>query len=115
MRYGPVTGSEVKYNIIYNVDPSLDAYEYGRTYGQPAHLNQCDADYNVYYCPVDLNWEKDNLAKHQGMGIELHSMVADPMFVDIAKKDFRLKKESPVLHFPGYQQIAFDKVGLLKD
>ena len=43
------------------------------------------------------------------------SIIADPMFVDAANKDFRLKKESLILRFPGYQQIPFDKIGLLKD
>lgn len=113
MRCGPVVGSEVKNNIVYNYNPEIDVYEYGETYREPTHLNQCDADYNVYYCPVDPQWEKDNLARHQEMGIEQHSLIADPMFVDPEKKDFRLKPDSPVLTFPGYKQIPFEKIGLL--
>ncbi len=115
MRCGPVTGSEIKNNIIYNYNTEIDAYEYGETYRKPTHLNQCDADYNVYYCPVEPIWEKETLAKHQEMGLEQNSIIADPMFVDAENKDFRLKPDSPVLKFPGYKQIPFDEIGLLKD
>ncbi len=115
MRAGPVTDSEVKYNIIYNDDPQIDAYEYGETYREPTHLNQCDADYNVYFCPSNPSWQKDMLAKHKKMRIEKHSLIADPQFVDPENHNYRLKETSPVLDFPGYKQIPFEKIGLLKD
>ena len=46
----------------------------------------------------------------QSLGMDQHSLVADPLFVDAAAGDYRLKPESPALKL-GFQPIPLDKIG----
>jgi parallel beta-helix repeat protein len=50
----------------------------------------------------------------QQAGGDVHSIVADPMFVDAEHGDFRLKPESPALT-QGFEPIPFDKIGPYED
>ena len=50
----------------------------------------------------------------QQAGGDVHSIVADPMFVDAEHGDFRLKPESPALK-QGFEPIPFDKIGPYED
>lgn len=47
----------------------------------------------------------------QAKGNDRHSIIADPMFVDTKKYDFRLKPNSPALKL-GFKSIDMSKVGL---
>ena len=47
-------------------------------------------------------------------GMDEHSIVADPLFVDAGKDDYRLKPNSPALDL-GFKQIPVDKIGPYKD
>ncbi len=50
----------------------------------------------------------------QQAGADVHSIVADPMFVDAEHDDFRLKPESPALK-QGFEPIPLEKIGPYKD
>jgi len=50
----------------------------------------------------------------QQAGGDVHSIVADPMFVDAEHGDFRLKPQSPALK-QGFQPIPLDKIGPYQD
>ncbi|MHB8902665.1 MAG: right-handed parallel beta-helix repeat-containing protein, partial [Thermoguttaceae bacterium] len=50
----------------------------------------------------------------QQAGADVHSIVADPMFVDAQRGDFHLKPESPALK-QGFQPIPLDKIGPYED
>ncbi|NQT15292.1 MAG: right-handed parallel beta-helix repeat-containing protein [Planctomycetes bacterium] len=50
----------------------------------------------------------------QQAGGDVHSIVADPMFVDAEHGDFRLKPDSPALK-QGFEPIPLDKIGLYED
>jgi hypothetical protein len=52
-------------------------------------------------------WQED-------MGQDKHSVVADPRFVSAAKRDFRLRSDSPALKL-GFQPIDTSTVGLVGD
>lgn len=71
-------------------------------------------DYNVYYnpnLPVDsVKFGKQTLAEWNARGKDVHSIYGDPMFVDAAKFDFRLKPESPAFKL-GFKQIDVSTVG----
>lgn len=54
-------------------------------------------------------WEAWQMA-----GADRHSVVADPLFIDAARGDFRLKPESPALKL-GFEPIPFDKIGPYQD
>ncbi|NQT16586.1 MAG: hypothetical protein HQ582_27755, partial [Planctomycetes bacterium] len=47
-------------------------------------------------------------------GKDEHSLFADPLFVDPANHDYRLRPESPALGL-GFKQIPFDKIGPYRD
>ena len=44
-------------------------------------------------------------------GIDMHSLAADPLFVDLGNGDFRLLPESPALKL-GFVPIDMSKIGL---
>ncbi|NOZ22248.1 MAG: hypothetical protein GXP25_14305 [Planctomycetes bacterium] len=50
----------------------------------------------------------------QKMGFDTHSKVADPLFVDAANDDFRLRDDSPALAL-GFKPIPIEKIGLYDD
>ena len=56
-----------------------------------------------------LSWQE-----WKATGKDEHSVFADPMFVDPAKHDYRLRPESPALEL-GFKQIPFEKIGPYRD
>ena len=114
LEVNPVAGAKIQRNIIYCSDPSYTPFIQNRTYGRGGEprLRDCDADYNLYFCPSDPNWAQPHLEAERKFGIELHSESADPLFVDVDHGDLRLKKESPAFKL-GIEAIDFDKIGLL--
>lgn len=110
MRQGPVTGSTMQRNIFITDDPGRHAYEYHKAYGAPAHLDQCRADFNVYHCTIDPDWQKEKLSEHQQLGIERHSVVADP---GISFRDGKLiyAPDALVKDIPGFVMFNIDDVG----
>ena len=56
----------------------------------------------------------DDFAAWQKAGRDTHSVVADPLFVDAAKDDYRLEPESPALKL-GFKPIPVEKIGPYKD
>jgi hypothetical protein len=111
MRLGPVNGSKIMRNIFYSTTTEAFAYEYGRTYGKPTDIKDCLVSNNLYFSPQNPDWEKDNLLKHQKLGVEAHSIIADPLFVDVVKGDFRVKADSPALKL-GFKQIDTSNIGV---
>jgi hypothetical protein len=73
-------------------------------------------DSNVYW---DASGEPVTFAgatfeQWKAKGQDEHSVIADPLFVDPKKDDFRLKPESPALAL-GFKPIAMDGAGLVGD
>ncbi len=54
--------------------------------------------------------DEESWAKWQAAGFEKDSVVADPLFVDRANRDFRLKPESPAWKL-GFKPIPIEKIG----
>ncbi len=50
----------------------------------------------------------------QGLGLDRHSVVADPQFVNRAADDYRLKPASPALKL-GFEPIPVEKIGPYRD
>ena len=73
-----------------------------------------EADHNLYWHageePV-VSFLGKSLEEWQRMGYDQHSLVADPLFVDAANDDFRLKPDSPALKL-GFKPIDVSMIGL---
>ena len=50
----------------------------------------------------------------QALGMDRHSLIADPLFVDAKKDDYRLQPNSPALKL-GFKPIPVDKIGPYQD
>ncbi len=57
----------------------------------------------------------DEWACWQAQGWDKNSIVADPMFENPAKDDFRLKPESPAIKQLGFKPLPIDEMGLISD
>jgi hypothetical protein len=56
----------------------------------------------------------DEWASWQALGFDQHSVVADPLFMNPDRDDYRLKPESPALQL-GFFQIPVDRIGPYQD
>ena len=50
----------------------------------------------------------------QGRGYDRHSVIADPLFINVQKDDYRLKAGSPALKL-GFQPTDLAKIGPRKE
>lgn len=57
----------------------------------------------------------DEWTSWQAEGWDQHGIVADPMFIDPAHDDFRLRPESPALTKLGFTPLPIEKMGLYED
>lgn len=73
-------------------------------------------DRNVYWNPNerDLRFFRHTFAEWQKMGLDRHSVVSDPLFVNADACDFKLKPGSPASKL-GFKPIDTSKVGLYGD
>lgn len=94
-------GNRVCYNIFCNGETVM--YE---SYKRPDR-EWAQLDSNLIF---NADNAKAYLASRQQGGYELHSLIADPMFVDPEHDDYRLKPESPALRL-GFQPIDVSQMG----
>jgi len=112
LRNASLKGSELQRNIFYSTQKGYKICFQGRNYyGQECYLRDAVADYNIYHNTADPEWGKKHLDAEHKHGSEMHSRAADPLFVDPAKGDFRLKPGSPALEL-GFEPIDMSKIGI---
>ena len=115
LREGPMTGATIKRNILYHSSAKactfIEQDRRGRRGRKPALVRDIDADHNIYYCAADRSLAERLLEKQQDDGVDMHSLAVDPLFVDPANGDFRLRPNSPALRL-GFAPIDLSKVGL---
>ncbi len=109
--YGPVKGSVIRRNIFYAQEKGQILLHEGRRGQTKSLLRDCKADGNLYFNAADPEWGPRHLDAQRQFGIETQSVSADPLFVDVAAGDLRLKKNSPALKL-GFEPIDLTKVGL---
>ena len=78
-----------------------------------AMSKQAETDHNIYYCAANQKVGMQMLEKQRKDGVDSGSSASDPMFVDPANGDFRLKPDSPALKL-GFVALDISKIGLLK-
>ena len=109
-----IAGARIERNVVYSPRQDyLPVLEY-RSFstGPGERLKGTRTDQNLYWCPADPTWGERYLKPQQAMRVELHSLNADPLFVDYAKGDLRFKPKSPVWKL-GFKAVDFSRIGLL--
>jgi hypothetical protein len=118
-------------NIFYYHEPKAKLFQLNN---MPLDHNQ--SDYNLAYHfgqPLEIHWELNKSIKGsasvpskrdtptdqwprwwQSQGLDRHSLVDDPLFVDPEKGDYRLRSDSPALKL-GFQPIPVEKIGPYRD
>ena len=70
-------------------------------------------DRNVYFCPGVTEYKPGysykTFAEWQQAGFDVNSVLADPLFVNAAQDDYRLKPESPALKL-GFERADLGQV-----
>lgn len=108
----PMAGNRSMRNIIAYGEGSASVFLM-QMEGAPG-TNQ--SDHNIIWrqgLPVDarLGWDKLlSWEQWKALGLDANSVIADPMFVDPSKGDYRLKPESPALKM-GFAPIPVEKIG----
>ena len=112
-----MAGNKFRRNILYYKNPSAKLYQYSRNDAPETN----ESDYNLIWhfgLPLGINLPGVALDKQweewQKRGFDTHSLVADPLFVNPDKDDYRLKPNSPALKL-GFEPIPIDKIGCYKD
>jgi hypothetical protein len=113
LREGPMTGGAIKRNILYHSGVNADFYseKMEKRFSVMARAKDSDTNHNIYYCAGDPELSQTVLDKKQREGVDAHSLAVDPLFIDPANGDFRLKPESPALKL-GFIPIDISKIGL---
>ena len=105
-------GSKIQHNIFYESKDAIKYYNISyRASEGISKPEDCNADKNIFYCAGNVDIAKKYVESKREDGIEKNSIVADPLFIDIANANFQLKPESPALRL-GFKQIDMSKIGL---
>lgn len=82
-----------------------------------AHESLGEWDRNLYWHAAGadrLRFYQQRFDQWRALGLDTHSLIADPRFVDVAHHDFRLQSSSPALTL-GFQTLDPKCVGLYGD
>ena len=89
-------GSSVSNNIYYESEDEIKYYNISyRASEGISKPEDCDADYNIFYCVGNQKEAEERIDARRKTGIEKNSIIADPLFVDIKNENFELKEDSP--------------------
>mgnify|MGYP000216814899 CR=1 FL=1 len=115
-----VKRSRAEEHLSYTFEKNIVVYDRGDLLGgnwsgTPANFLHRDNVYWDYSArPVTFTEKKLSLAEWQKKGQDLGSAIADLLFVDPAKRDFRLQPGSPALAL-GIRSIDVSTMGVLPD
>ncbi len=110
---GQLIRSREEEHVSFTLERNIIYCDNGRVLGSNWNNGQYRLDYNLYWDVSDAGIEFAGLAfdEWQAKGQDEHSLVKDPMFVDAARRDFRLKPGSPALAL-GSEPIDASQIGL---
>ncbi|OGV70522.1 MAG: hypothetical protein A3K19_24685 [Lentisphaerae bacterium RIFOXYB12_FULL_65_16] len=106
----------IQRNIVSYTKPEAFLYRHGNL-----PLDRFTCDYNlIWHAGQPLRTglrgvkDEDQWDEWKAKGFDTHSVVADPLFVDAAKDDYRLQPASPAFDL-GFEPIPIDKIGPYQD
>lgn len=80
--------------------------------------NLLECDYNIYWHTGHINLAtqanitpEGSFNQWQSLGFDQNSLVADPLFIDTKRGDFRLHSNSPAFDL-GFQSIPVERIGI---
>ncbi len=121
LREGPMNKALIKRNIFYSagrdttfideLPPGNRRQSEDRRGRALARAKDADTDHNIYFCVGNPELGNQMLEKQQRDGVDTHSLAVDPLFVDPANGDFRLRPDSPALKL-GFVPIDLTAIGL---
>ncbi len=112
----PYASCNIQNNILYKVASHNTFFRQGTVNGKLTELKieECNIDHNLYY---DVNLKdhgQSSVEYYRTRGADKNSIIADPLFRDIKKGDFRLKENSPAYQI-GFKDIDVTRIGLTRD
>ena len=95
--YGNLSGATVARNILYSRRKGQILYHEGgsRRGGGPPRLRDTTTDRNLYCCTSDPAWAAKHFEAQRPHGVDVHSLAADPKFIDLDGNDVRFRPGSP--------------------
>ncbi len=114
-----MSGNQFSQNIIAWHAPDA---KYTSFKSFPYDHNLCDSNL-VWHCGLPVKpgeFTNKNISvtnawsAWQALGMDVHSVIADPLFKNAAKDDYRMKAGSPAFKL-GFVQIPVEKIGPYKD
>lgn len=113
-RQGQLIRTRAEEHLSFTLERNIVWWEQGPLLGSNWSGNNYNLDYNLYWNAAGqpVRFGADTFDKWQARGKDVHGMVADPLFVNPEKGDFRLKAGSPALKL-GFQPIDASKIGRL--
>jgi parallel beta-helix repeat protein len=110
-----LSGNRYCKNVIYSTNSGKNLFATRNWHDKAVE----QIDYNLYFSKVGkkqkilLDNNEIDLSDWQKMGYDQHSIIKDPMFVDLNNDNFQLKHDSPAFKL-GFQKIEMDKIGIRK-
>ena len=131
---GFMTGNRYCRNVFYNSEDfgpeSLRLFYHIAFRNEPITDAIAQSDYNVFYnttgggfvirqkgpsfifTDTDPDYNNEtSLQEWKRTGFDVHSVVADPLFLNPDEDDYRLSQDSPALDL-GFNQIPLDQIGV---
>ena len=111
---GQVGRGRVEQHLSYTFEHNIVYWTEGPLLAENWAENNYKFDYNLYYNtdPKGFTFAGLSLDQWHAKGQDLHSVIADPLFVAPEKGDFRLKPGSPAEAL-GFKPIDQTQIGLL--
>jgi len=117
-RVDDVTALTLERNIFVTNGQAVLVGGYGNDYSVPCIVSDLNLFWDINAQPVTFlkggfgtpAAKKVSLGEWQSAGFDLHSLVADPCFADLAGHDFSLAQNSPALKL-GFHPIDISDVG----
>lgn len=106
-----MSGNMLRRNIMVSNDPEV---KYGSVSNCSAKWNTIDRNL-VWNGVHPVRTGSGDWAAWQAAGWDGNSIIANPLFENVADDDFRLKPESPAIRELGFKPLPIEKMGLIKD